>query len=136
MTTKDLTTDVTYIFMSTAVKQWIDEEEGNDDDIPRIVLYSAEAGGSKRKHEAELLVDEAVKIALAANAYLVDKRFADDGIEDALKAGKAFALKIVGEAQHLKTHALHERGPSPPPPTFDVDAIVHAFALKSSFPAL
>ena len=105
--------------MRTAVKQWIAEEEGDDDeDIPLNVLPSRKTNNDRKRKLEALTVGEAVDIALAASAYYVDKESANVGIADAIKAGRSFAIDMVAKAQELKSDA----------PTFDAKAIVHAFA--------
>ena len=108
----------TALAMRTAVKQWIAEEQGDDDeDIPLNVLPSRKTNND-RKRKLELTAGEAVDIALAASAYYVDKETANVGIADAVKAGRSFAVDMVAKAKELKSDA----------PTFDAKAIVHAFA--------
>ena len=111
----------TTLAMRTAVKQWIAEEAGDDDeDIPLNVLPSRKpVNDRKRKlEETALTAGEAVEIALAASAYYIDKETANAGIADVIKAARSFALDIVAKSQELKSDA----------PTFDAKAIVHAFA--------
>jgi hypothetical protein len=111
----------TALAMRTAVKQWIAEEAGDDDeDIPLNVLPSLKPiQDRKRKlEETALTAGEAVDIALAASAYYVDKETANVGIADAVKAGRSFAVDMVAKAQELKSDE----------PTFNAKAIVHAFA--------
>lgn len=111
----------TTLAMRTAVKQWIAEEAGDDDeDIPLNVLPSRKpVNDRKRKlEETALTAGEAVEIALAASAYYIDKETANAGIADVVKAARSFALDMVAKSQELKSDA----------PTFDAKAIVHAFA--------
>ena len=112
--------DETALVMRTAVKKWIAEEEGDDEDIPLNVLPSRRARDDRKRklEETALTVGEAVDIALAASAYYVDKQTANVGIADAVNAGRSFAIDIVAKAQELKSDA----------PTFNAKAIVDAFA--------
>jgi hypothetical protein len=115
----------TALAMRTAVKQWIAEEEGDDDeDIPLNVLPSLKpVNDRKRKLEdTALTAGEAVDIALAASAYYVDKETANAGIADVVKAARSFALDMVAKSQELKSDA----------PTFNAKAIAGAFYNASS----
>ena len=110
-----------------AVGGWIakleDEEESSPGLRPRK-LHKTEAAtistddAAEKKTMTKLTTMEAVTIALAASAYIVNKRFADDGIEDALSRAYAFAVKVVAKAEALKQE---EEEP------FDANVIAHRF---------
>jgi hypothetical protein len=105
-----------------AVGEWIakleDEEESSPGLRPRKLHKTEAISTEDAAAMTKLTTMEAVTIALAASAYIVNKRFADDGIEDALSRAYAFAVKVVAKAEALKQE---EEEP------FDANVIAHRF---------